>query len=208
MAAVESQRLPWVARRGRETRALEDRIAVRFPGLTRRLYAWLTPLILRMPRQWRLRQRLIEWSSWRSNNAFRRGDLELLRVLWHPDCTFDFSRFEGWVGDPVYHGHEGLAAFVAEWGDAWGEGGSTDVHAVEDFGGGVFVDDHGLRGVGRASGAAVGWKIFAVVETRGGLIWRAEYFGDRAQAVETARAGGKRPSPLGYRSGGANPSFG
>jgi hypothetical protein len=144
---------------------------------------------LRLPRHWRLRRLLIEWFYWRANNAFRRRDLELVRVIWHPDCIWDQSHFEGWPGDEVYRGHQGLAAFVAEWANAWGErGGWTDAVSVEEFDGGVFLADARLRGVGRGSGVAVEVDVFNVAELRDGLFWRVENFTDRAQAVEAAHA--------------------
>jgi ketosteroid isomerase-like protein len=189
MDSPEHGTLSRIALRGRERRPLDDRLAVRFPGLFRRLAAWLTPLTLRLPRHWWLRRLLIEWAYWRSTNAFRRGDLELLRVVWHPDCIWDQSHFEGWPHARVYRGHEGLAAFVAEWGDAWGEGGGwPDAFSVEEFEGGVFLADGRLRGVGRGSGAAVELDVCNVAELRDGLFWRVENFTDRAQAVEAARA--------------------
>ena len=178
-----------IARRGRERRPLEDRLAVRFPGIARRLAAWLTPLALRLPRHWRLRRLLIEWGFWRGNNAFRRGDLDLVRVIWHPDCAWDQTHFEGWPHTQVYRGHEGLAAFIAEWADVWGEGGWSDgLFSVDEFEGGVILANQRLRGIGRGSGAAVEMDVFQVAQLRDGLFWRVANFSDRAQAIEAARA--------------------
>jgi hypothetical protein len=138
-----------------------------------------------------LRRRLIEWTVWRTINAFKRADLELLRVIFHPDCVWDLTHLQGWVEGNVYRGHDGVAAFIAEWSDAWQEGGWIDAISVEEFGGGVFLADTKLRGVGRGSGALVEWDVFQVDELRDGLFWHVEHFSDRPQAVEAARTRSK-----------------
>jgi hypothetical protein len=199
MGTPEQRTLSRVARRGRHRRPLADRLAVRFPGLARRVAAWLAPWTLRMPRHWRLRRLLIKWAFWRSINAFRRGDLELLRVAFHSDCIWDQSQVQGWVGDAVYHGHPGLAAFIAEWGDAWQEGGWPNAVSVEEFGGGVFLADERLCGVGRGSGALVELDVYQLHELRDGLFWHVENFTDRAQAVEVARARSNRATAPSFR---------
>ena len=189
MGAPENGLSSRIALRGRERRPLEDRLAVRFPPLAQRLAAWLTPVALRLPHHWRLRRLLIVWAYWRGTNALRRGDLDLLRVISHRDCIWDQTHFEGWPHTQVYRGHQGLAAFVAEWGNAWeGGGGWPDAFGVEEFEGGVFLTDGRLRGVGRGSGVAVEVDVCNVIEMRDGLFWRVENFTDRAQAIEAARA--------------------
>jgi hypothetical protein len=196
---VREQTLPQVALRGRDRRPLEDRIAVRFPSLARRLVAWLTPLVLRMPRRWRLRRVLIDWAAWRLYNAFKRADLKLLRVMFDPHCIWDVTQTRGaeMFAEQAYRGHEGVAAFVAEWGDAWGEGAWPDLVSHEEFEGGVFLADQRVRATGRGSGVPVQLDFFAVAKLRNGLFWRLGFFADRVQAVEAARALSRQATPDG-----------
>jgi ketosteroid isomerase-like protein len=183
---AENEALSRVALRGAERRPLEDRVAVRYPRLARRMGAWLTPMILRMPHRWRLRRWLLGWSAWRSVNAFKRGDLELMRVIWHPDCEWDYSRFGGWVAADVYRGHQGLAEFISEWGENFQEGGWADALSIEQFDRHVLLVSQRLRGVGRSSGALVEMDSFAVAQLRDGLIWRYEHFADIAESRAAA----------------------
>jgi ketosteroid isomerase-like protein len=188
MGTIEHRALPRLALRGRERRPLEDRLAVRSPRLSRRLAARLTPLTLRMPRRWRLRQLLIDWLGWRANNAFHRGDVEMLRLIYHRDCSWDATRIEAFIGTRVYRGHDGLAALMTELREAWQEDSWwTDLVSVEDFDGGIFLAHQRQHGVGRASGIPVEQDLFQVSDTRDGLIWRSWFFDDRAQAVEEAK---------------------
>jgi len=85
--------------------------------LARRV-ARLTPLVLRMPRHWGLRRVLIDWAVWRCYNAFKRADLELLRVIFDPHCGWDVTQTPGaqMVAEQAYRGHEGVAAFVCRVG--------------------------------------------------------------------------------------------
>jgi hypothetical protein len=200
MGTVEQRALPRVALRGRERRPLEDRLAARSPRLARGLAAWLTPLTLRMPRHWRLRRLLIYWNSWRANNAFHRADLDVLQVIYHPDCSWDLTEVEAFLGDRVYRGHAGLAALIEELRDAWRpESWWTDLVSVEEFDGGVFLAHQRAHGVGRASGIAVEQDLFQVSDLRDGVIWRAWWFDDRAQAVDAANARSSGPGELSSR---------
>jgi hypothetical protein len=99
--------------------------------------------------------------------------------------------------EQAYRGHEGVAAFVAEWGDAWGEGAWPDLVSLEEFEGGIFLADQRVLATGRSSGVPVQVDFFAVAKLRNGLFWRLEYFADRAQAVEAARALSRQAIPDG-----------
>ncbi len=189
-SATEPRTLPRLALRGRERRPLEDLLTVRFPALARRLGALATPIVLGLPRRSRVRAQFVEWSAWRSLNAFRRDDLEPVRAIWHPDCVLDVS--EGPGGEvfsrQLYRGHEGLAAWHAEWGDAWREGGWPDLVSWEEINNRVFLLDLKVRGVGRESGVPVEADLFQLAEFRDGLVWRVVSFSDRSAAVDAARA--------------------
>ncbi len=93
MSRREQNALPRLALRGKRRRPFEDRLAILFPSLAARIYAWVTRVTLGMPRRWRLRRWLIELSVWRAFNALGRGDLAVLRTVNHADVIYDLS---GW----------------------------------------------------------------------------------------------------------------
>jgi len=183
----QKEALPRMARRGRRKRPPEDWVAVRFPGLATRVNAWFTRITLRMPRRWRLRQRLIEFSAWRAFNAIGRGDLAVLRTINHQEVVYDLSRW-GWPEDSLYRGLDGLVRFNEQWIGQWTEP-NFDVVSVEELDEpGVFLIHLNLRGTGRASGVGVEMDIFELVRTRDGLVWHNTFFRDGAEALEVARA--------------------
>jgi ketosteroid isomerase-like protein len=184
---TEQKPLPRRALRGKQLRPLEDRFALRFPTLATRINAWFTEVTLRMPRHWRLRQLLVEFSAWRAFNAIGRGDLAVLRTINHADTIFDLSRWE-WPEDSFYHGRNGVVRFNEQWIGQWNEP-NFDVVSIEEFDEhGVFLIHVHLRGVGRVSDAEVEMDIFQLVRMREGLIWRNTFFRDGAEATEAARA--------------------
>src|SRR5947209_2443226 len=187
VTTTEEKALPRMALRGKGRRPLEDELALRFPMLATRLNAWLTRLTLRMPRRWRLRQLLFEYSAWRAFNAIGRGDVDLLRTINHPEVIYDLSRW-GWPEASLYYGRDGLVRFNQEWIGQWIEP-TLDVVCVEELDEpGALLFHLDLRGVGRTSGVEVEMPIFELVKLRGGLVWRTIFFRDHAEAVAAARA--------------------
>jgi len=176
--------LPRMALRGKQRRPLEDRFALRFPTLATAINAWLGRVVLRMPRRWRLRQLLLEFTAWRAFNAIGRGDLGVLRTINDADVIYDLSRW-GWPEQSLYHGREGLVRFNEQWIGQWSEP-NFDVVSVEELEPGVFLTHLGLRGIGRTSGAEVKMELFELVRMRDGLVWRNTFFRDRVEALEAA----------------------
>lgn len=177
-----------MARRGKRGRPLEDRLAIRFPNLTTRIYARLTLVTLRMPRTSRLRQRLIEFSAWRAFNALGRGDLDVLRTIHHADAVWDLSRW-GWPEASIYYGRDGVVQYNALWVSQWSEL-NFDVASIEELDRrGVFLAHIELWGIGRTSGVEAEQDIFQVLRMRDGLVWRGTFFLDRKEALEAARTG-------------------
>lgn len=175
-----------MARRGKRGRPLEDRLALRFPTAATRINAWLTALTLRrMPRRWRLRRLLMEWTAWRAYNAIGRRDLDRLRTISHEDVIRDLSRW-GWPEDSFYYGRDGVVRFNEHWLGQFSELDFT-VESIEEFGeSGIFFVHVHLTGIGRGSGAEVERDDYGVVRFKDGLVWRGTYFRSRADALEAA----------------------
>ena len=184
MTETADKALPRMAVRGKQRRPLEDRFALRFPTLATAINGWLGRIVLRMPRRWRLRQLLLEFTAWRAFNAIGRGDLGVLRTINHADVIYDLSRW-GWPEESVYHGREGLVRFNEQWISQWREP-NFDVVSVEELKPGVFLTQLDLRGIGRTSGAEVKMGLFELVRMRDGLVWRNTFFRDRDQAFKAA----------------------
>ena len=83
----------------------------------------------------------------------------------------------------LYHGHDGIVTWIAQWLDAWGEFRIevVDVVAIDDEHVLVEVDQHGR---GQGSGLEVTQRGLAyVVTARDGLIVRLFLYPDRAAAL-------------------------
>ena len=50
-----------------------------------------------------------------SYDAFLSGDLDRFVSLYHPDCSWDISRYRSWEGTTTYEGRDGLRRFHADW---------------------------------------------------------------------------------------------
>ena len=50
-----------------------------------------------------------------SYEAFLSGDVDRFVSLYHPDCEWDVSRYEGWDGNTTFRGRDGLRRFYADW---------------------------------------------------------------------------------------------
>jgi ketosteroid isomerase-like protein len=188
VTATDLKSLPRLAQHGKRRRPVEDRLALRFPNLATRVNAWLTRLILRLPRRWRLRQLLVEFGAGRAFNAVGRGDLAVIRTINHPDVSWELSRWE-WPEQPRYDGRDGITRFTGMWIDQWSEM-TFDVVSAEELGErGVFLVHLHVRAIGRSSGVEVEQDIFKVVRFRDGLVWRGTFFRDRGAAIEAVRAG-------------------
>lgn len=184
----ERRSLPRVSFRGKERRPIEDRFAIRFPRLATRMNAWLTTLVLRLPRRWRLRQLLVELATRRAFNAVGRGDLAVVRTINHADVIWELSRWE-WPEGSTYHGRDGIVRFTGLWRDQWSEMNFDVISAEELDQRGVFLAHVNVQAIGRASGVKAEQDLFKAVRFRDGLIWRAKLFRDRDEAIEAARAG-------------------
>jgi ketosteroid isomerase-like protein len=120
--------------------------------------------------------------------AAARRDRDATLPLYADDVVWDITQAparELIGGSLVYHGHEGLARFFAEWHEAW-----TDVasHLDELIDTGEHVVSvETTRGRGRRSGAEVDIPHGAVWTVRDGKISRVVWYPSRAEALAAAR---------------------
>ena len=117
--------------------------------------------------------------------AARERDTEAVLRLYDHEVDLDFSRIPHAtvVGRGLYHGHDGLRSWYADWYEAW-ESFEQVYEELIDAGEHVvsIVRQHGR---GRASGAEVEiGRVAAVWTVREGRVVRMVAFPTRAEALE------------------------
>jgi ketosteroid isomerase-like protein len=145
-------------------RHLDERLALRAPRLSRRLFK----LVLSLPLGSSVRRRALEGIGERAWEAFSRGDDELGLLGTARDVEINNIGFTPGLGlAERYHGHEGLLEFRRLWLAEWA--GSQIVHTPE------ALIDLGDRLVWRVTLTARGATSGAdVVQTCGFVQWFAD----------------------------------
>ncbi len=118
--------------------------------------------------------------------AVARHDTEAVLAAYDPNVEYDFSGspLVGLVGATVYHGHEGMRQWVRDRYTVW-ERIEDECQELIDAGQDVisFVIS---RGRGRASGAEVELRHYALWTIRDATIVRVSWFHTREDALEAA----------------------
>jgi ketosteroid isomerase-like protein len=169
--------------RSAERRTWEDHIAVRVPRVYRRLVALLWRVFTRLPAGHPIRRTGIERTIGRSYGAFNRNDMDALPPLYHPECVWDWSHFEGWPDDPITHGPEALRRNWLVFREAWGDS-RVDASDLRDFGDRLMITCH-MRATGSGSGVGITKTWWQAGYSRDGLIARVENYTDRRRALKT-----------------------
>jgi ketosteroid isomerase-like protein len=115
------------------------------------------------------------WAAWRA------ADGDRLARFYHPDAVVDFSRFDRWPTDSVYHGHAGARKMVADWTEAW-----TDLEYTTrtiTVAGERVLAHIFFFARGRDSGIEVDADFWQVADTSGGVAVRLTQYTDRDEAL-------------------------
>lgn len=175
-----------VSPRGRPRRTLAEHLVVRVPAILR----LVGRAIQLLPVRSRLRGVLVARQIGQIYEAFNRRDMKVFLALsTHPAVDFRTARDEAGVPfgadvDPVYRGHEGLAAFARQWIGAW-EDYRIEPEEVIDCGDRLVVFLR-HRGRGRESGVEIEQCFAQVVHLRDGLATRVDMYWDRGKALQAA----------------------
>src|SRR3954468_18181051 len=132
-----------------DRRSLDERLGVRFPGVSRRIAAAL----LRRPAGSRLRGAVLARSMARAYAAANRRDFELVLTFNDPR-EYEYRPSRAFLPpdmDTVYHGADGYRLFWRLWLDAF-ENIRWDPEEIVDLGGKLIVE---ARQSGRGSGSGV-----------------------------------------------------
>ena len=189
MASDEVVRRP-LRSRGRSRRTLDQRLLLRFPGLTAALWR----LISKRPPSSRLRRSFVSRGAVLSLEAYNRRDLEAVLIGAAPD--FEYRPDRAWVKaglvEACYTGLEGYRSYVATVDEVWG--GENYLKPVEliDLGGQfVMLADGEMRA--QASGVPLSEAYAAVVTLRDGQPARLQEYYDHAEALAAVGVSAAQP---------------
>jgi len=118
----------------------------------------------------------------RGTAAYNRGDWEAAFATMDPNVEFDLTSVA--PDGKTYRGYEGVQQFWLMLRDVFGEL-QIDVEEIID-GGDTLVTRMRLRSTGRASGAMTEDVLYQNLTIRQGKAVRAQFFRDRAEALEAA----------------------
>ena len=113
-------------------------------------------------------------------DAFTGGDEAAALAAFDPEIEWDTTRLMP-DGD-VYHGHDGVAAFMRRWLGTWKESTQEQMELIDA--GHQVVATIRASGRGKGSGVEVEAERFDVYTLRDGKIVRYRGYGDKAEALE------------------------
>ena len=121
----------------------------------------------------------------RANDAFNRGDKATWLALHDPDVVMVPA--QGWPENAPIRGADALWDYYVEVvTGVWEEGSSGVLGEVVDSGGDTVVVNFRREAHGKTSGAPFEFSYWCVTTFRRGRQVRAEWFVDRAEALEAA----------------------
>jgi ketosteroid isomerase-like protein len=181
MSSGQIVRKPLVLRE-RSSRSLDQRLGLRFPGLT----AAYGRLIGRLPPASRLRQALVWRAVRQSGEAFNRRDVDAFLLNRRPDCEWYPPRefVEAGFFEACYRGPAGFREYVSAWSDVVGD---IRVETVEVIDLGTRIVSLGdLRGRAKASGVPLTREYATVSTLKGGRAIGEQQYLDHSEALRDA----------------------
>ena len=161
-------------------RTLDERLFVRFPGLSR----LLTDRVMRLPLGSRLRRGFLTRSVVRGCAAANRRDFDLMLTGWADDI--DYRAVEGALDDrgPI-HGKAEMRAYVQDWLDTFDQ---LKVEPLEviDAGQDQVIAVTRISGRAKLSGVETDLTYAALYTFRDGKIARGREYWTKEQALEAA----------------------
>ena len=161
-------------------RRLDERLGLRFPGVT----AFLTRLLWRLPRRSRLRQVVLRRLVQLGHEALNRGDFEA--AFAHHDAHVELvtdSRFVGLGFDGVYRGRGERIRFQQRWVAEWGDFRFEPEELIDLGDDRLFVRGR-IVGSGLTIGAGFDSDWAALLTISDGRVMREQFFFDRAAALD------------------------
>ena len=167
--------------RERSRRTLDQRLALRFPGL----FAASARLIGHLPPRWRPRQVFL-WRAWRlALEAYNRRDLAVTVAGFQPDLEYyPYREFvQAGLAEPCYHGPSGYRTYIEGTYEVWGADVRIEPKELIDLGDRMVVlADMPMRA--QASGVPLGETYACVATLKNGRVIRQRGFLDHAEALK------------------------
>jgi ketosteroid isomerase-like protein len=107
------------------------------------------------------------------------GDLRVDIVA--PEFVWDMSHFSGWPEEQIYHGFQGMLAFLRSWAGAW-DGWELEVETLHEAGDQVLAITR-QSGQSKATGLRVEMTFAMLWTLRDGLQTRMDMYSDTAEAM-------------------------
>jgi ketosteroid isomerase-like protein len=174
---VEVVRRP-VAIRTKSRRRLEERLELRFPGVS----AALVRAVLQLPPRSRLRQALLRRVIQQGYEAVNRSDYEAAFAIYDPDVELiPPSGFES-LGESALRGLEERVRFQRRWDADWGDVRYEPIEII-DLGSRVLVIAR-INGSGLSSGAGFESEWANLFTFSDGRVTREQAFTDHVEAFK------------------------
>jgi len=169
--------------REQSSRTLEQRVALRFPALTRPAQRRVGSL----PPDSRLRQAMVWRYVQQGIEAYNRRDLDAAATGFHPQLEYyPYREFvEAGLAEACYRGPAGYKAYIEATYEVWGDGVRIYPTELIDMGERlVLLGDMPMRA--QASGIALAQTYATIATLQDGLIIRQRDFLDQAEALAEA----------------------
>jgi ketosteroid isomerase-like protein len=101
-----------------------------------------------------------------------------------PDYVWDMTTFEGWLDQPVYHGHAGLLQFFASWMeqfDHW----TQETERLVEVGDDRVLAIQRQQATAKASGMRIDMRYATIYTLAAGKVKRADSYATVAAAFES-----------------------
>jgi len=167
--------------RTRSSRALDERLALRFPALARAT----SRILSKLPPHSRLRQVALSRTALLSLGAYNRRDLEAAVVAWDPD--FEYCPDRKWVEAGLvewsYRGLAGYRRYIATADEVWGGANSLTPRELIDLAERIVIlADVSMRA--QTSGVPLTEAYGVVLALNGGKVIRIQEYFDHAEALK------------------------
>ena len=172
--------------REQSRRTLDQRLALRFPQLSREVRRWGG----RLPAGSRVRQAFIVRAVRLGYEAFNRRDLEATLINYDREVEFFPPRdmIESGVVASSYRGHDGYRRFFGEWLSVWGSY-RGELRELIDLGDRLLTLGQ-LAAHGEGSGVPVIQEYASLMTVRDGQVIRQQEYFDHAEALEAVGLSG------------------
>jgi hypothetical protein len=165
------------------SRTLDQRLAIRFPGMCRRTLR----LLSRARPGTRLRRAILWPAVQRGIEAYNRRDLDAAAIGFHPRLEYHPYRefVEAGLAEPFYRGPEGYKSYIEATYEVWGAGVRLYPTELIDMGDRlVLLADMPMQA--QASGIALTQHYATIATLEDGMIVNQRDFLDQSEALREA----------------------